>query len=65
MTACMKACMTAMTAYHDHGVEEGPVDQRDEHRHGARHVLQGPGDSKGFLESYKMIMTNIICYIYL
>ena len=39
---------------HHDGVEEGPVDQSDEHRHGARHVLQGPGDSKRFLESYQI-----------
>ena len=32
---------------HHNRVEEGPVDQSDEHGHRARHVLQGPGNSEG------------------
>ena len=30
---------------HHDGMEQGPVHQGDEHRHRARHVLQGPGNS--------------------
>ena len=31
---------------YDDGVEQRPVDERDEDRHGARHVLHRPGQSE-------------------